>query len=202
MVLLQQQQFDSALAEYRASQEIVRKLTLIDPHNADWQRDLAFTYNNIGQVLQGQDNIAAALNEFRKYAEAMENVAAGDRANAVWQREAADAHRLIGDALFKQNQFEEALTEFRKYYAAMTKLAAGDPANAEVQLLAVGACAQLALVDVALGERGDPNEASQVVQQGRAIFTGLEKRGPLPPQAVEIRKMLEGFEPALPRSRK
>jgi tetratricopeptide (TPR) repeat protein len=199
MVLLQLQQFNPALAEFRASQETVRKLTVIDPHNADWQRDLAFTYSNIGQVLQGQGDIGAALDEFRKYSEAMENVAAGDPANAVWQREAADAHRLIGGALFKQNQFEEALTEFRKYYTAMTKLAAGDPANAEVQLLAVGACAQLALVDVALGERGDPNEASQVVQQGRAIFTGLEKRGPLPPQSVEIRKMLEGVEQALPR---
>jgi tetratricopeptide (TPR) repeat protein len=148
-------------------------------------------------VLQGQGDIGAALNEFRKYSEAMENVAAGDRANAVWQREAADAHRLIGAALFKQNQFEEALTEFRKYHAAMTKLAAGDPANVDVQLLAIGACGQLALVDVALGERGDPNEASQVVQQGRAILTALEKLGPLPPQSVEIRKMLER---ALPRA--
>ena len=200
MVLLQQQQFNPALTEYRASQETVRKLTLIDPHNADWQRDLAFTYNNIGQVLQGQGDIGAALNEFRKYSEAMENVAAGDRANAVWQREAADAHRLIGAALFKQNQFEEALTEFRKYHAAMTKLAAGDPANVDVQLLAIGACGQLALVNVALGERGDPNEASQVVQQGRAILTALEKLGPLPPQSVEIRKMLEGLERALPRA--
>jgi tetratricopeptide (TPR) repeat protein len=200
MVLLQQQQFDPALAEYRASQETVHKLTLIDPHNADWQRDLAFTYSNIGQVLQGQDHIGAALDEFRKYSEAMENVAAGDPANAVWQREAADAHRLIGGALFKQNQFEEALTEFRKYYAAMTKLAAGDPANVEVQVLAVAACAQLALIDVTLSERGDPNEASQVVQQGLAILTGLEKRGPLPPQSVEIRKMLQGLEQALPKA--
>jgi len=200
MVLLQQQQFDPALAEYRASQETVRKLTLIDPHNADWQRDLAFTYSNIGKVLQGQDHIGAALDEFRKYSKAMENVAAGDPANAVWQREAADAHRLIGGALFKQNQFEEALTEFRKYYAAMTKLAAGDPANAEVQVLAVAACAQLALIDVTLSERGDPNEASQVVQQGLAILTGLEKRGQLPPQSVEIRKMLQGLEQALPKA--
>jgi tetratricopeptide (TPR) repeat protein len=200
MVLLQQQQFDPALAEFRASQETVRKLTVIDPRNADWQRDLAFTYSNVGQVLQAQDHIGAALDEFRKYSEAMENVAAGDPANAVWQREAADAHRLIGGALFKQNQFEQALTEFRKYYAAMTKLAAGDPANADVQNLAVAACGQLALFDVTLGERGDPNEASQVVQQGLAILTGLEKRGPLPLQSVELRKMLEGLEAILPKA--
>ncbi len=83
----------------------------------------------------------------------------------------------------------------------MTKFAADDPANADVQNLAVGACGQLALVDVMLRERGDPNEASQVVQQGLGILAGLEKGGPLPPQAVEIRKMLEGLEPALPRSR-
>jgi TonB family protein len=199
MVLLQQQQFDPALAEFRASQETVRKLTLIDPHNADWQQHLAFTYSNIGQVLQGQDDIAAALDEFRKYAQAMEKIAASDPSNAVWQRQAADGHRLIADALFKQNQFEKALTEFRKYYAAMTQLAAGDPANADVQVLVAAACAQLALVDVTLQERGDPNEASQVVQQGLAILAGLEKRGPLPHQSVELRKMLEGVERTLPQ---
>jgi tetratricopeptide (TPR) repeat protein len=201
MVLLQQQQFDPALAEFRASQETVRKLTLIDPHNADWQQHLAFTYSNIGQVLQGQNDIAAALDEFRKYSQAMENIAASDPANAVWQRQAADGHRLIADALFKQNQFETALTEFRKYYAAISKLAADDPANMDVQLLVVAACAQLGFVDVILRVRGDPNEASQVVQQGLAILTGLEKRGPLPPQSVELRKMLEELKRALPRPR-
>jgi tetratricopeptide (TPR) repeat protein len=200
MVLLQQQQFDPALAEYRASQEIVRKLTLVDPHNADWQRDLAFTYNNIGQVLQGQDHIAAALDEFRKYSEAMEKVAASDPANAVWQREAADAHQLIAEALVKQKQFEKALSEFRKYYSAMTKLAAGDPANAEVQVLAAAACAQVAVVDMMLKERGDPKEASQIVQQGLALLTGLEKRGAPPPQSVEIRRKLEWLKQALPKA--
>jgi tetratricopeptide (TPR) repeat protein len=198
MVLLQQQQFDPALAEFSASQEIVRKLTLVDPHNADWQRDLAFTYNNIGQVLQGQDHIAAALDEFRNYSEAMEKVAASDAANAVWQREAADAHQLIAEALVKQKQFEKALSEFRKYYSAMTKLAADDPTNADMQVLAAAACAQVAVVDMMLKDRGDPKEAFQIVQQGLALFMGLEKRGAPPPQSVEIRKKLEWLERALP----
>jgi eukaryotic-like serine/threonine-protein kinase len=199
-VLLEQQQFDPALAEFRASQESVRKLMLIDPRNADWQRDLAFTYNNIGQVLQGQDHIAAALDEFRSYSEVMEKVAASDAANAVWQREAADAHQLIAEALVKQKQFEKALSEFRKYYSAMTKLAADDPTNADMQVLAAAACAQVAVVDMMLKDRGDPKEASQIVQQGLALLTGLEKRGAPLPQSVEIRKKLEWLERALSKA--
>ena len=191
---LEQQQFNPALAEFSASQQIVHNLTMIDPHNADWQRDLAFTYNNIGQVFQAQDDIAAALDQFRNYSEAMKNVVASDPSNAIWQREVADAHQLIAGALVKQKQFENALSEFRKYYAAVTRLATEDPTNADLQVVAAGACGQVAAVDMMLKDKGDHNEASHLVQQGLRILTEFDKRGALPPQSVEIRKNLEVLE--------
>jgi Flp pilus assembly protein TadD len=186
------------LTEFGASQEIIRKLTLIDPHNADWQRDLAFTYNSIGEVLQAQDHIATALDEFHKYSQTMENVAASDPANTVWQREAADARQPIAELLVKQKQFKEALSEFRKYYTAMNKLAAGDPTNAAVQVVAAAACSQVALVNMMLKDRGDYDEAAHMAQQGLALLAGVEKRGTPPPQSVEIRKKLEWLKRSLP----
>jgi tetratricopeptide (TPR) repeat protein len=196
-VLFQQQQFDAALAEYHASQEILLKLTRIDPRNADWQRALAWTYKNIGETLQGQGQTAVALDAFRKYSADMDTVAAIDPANAVWQREAAQAHCFIAATLFARNEFQDARSEYRKCHAAMTRFALGEPSNADLQVMAGGVCAEFALVNAALNEKG---EASKAVQQGLSILAELEKQGPLPPAGLETRKLLEQLQRILPRS--
>ncbi|PYI70826.1 MAG: hypothetical protein DMF02_07875 [Verrucomicrobia bacterium] len=197
-VLFQQQQFDGALAEYYASRDILRNLVQIEPRNADWHRALAWTYKNIGETLQGQGETAMALDEFRKYSVGMDTVAAIDPANAVWQREAAQAHCFIGNALFAQNEFEEARDEFRRCHAAMTRFAQDDPTNTETQIMAASVCAQLALANVLLKDKGDINEVSQAVQQGLAILADVEKAGALPPAGLETLKLLEKLERALP----
>ena len=197
-VLFQQQQFDGALAEYYASRDILRNLVQIEPRNADWHRALAWTYKNIGETLQGQGETAMALDEFRKYSVGMDTVAAIDPANAVWQREAAQAHCFIGNALFAQNEFEEARDEFRRCHAAMTRFAQDDPTNTETQIMAASVCAQLALANVLLKDKGDINEVSQAVQQGLAILADVEKAGALPPSGLETLKLLEKLERALP----
>ena len=195
-VLFQQQQFDGALDEYHASQEILLKLVQIGPRNADWHRALAWTYRNIGETLQGQGQPALALDEFRKYSVGMDTVAGIDPANAVWEREAAEAHCFIAVTIFAQKEFEEARNEFRRCHATMTKFAQDDPTNAEMQVAAASVCAQLALANVALNERG---EASGAVQQGLTILAELEKRGPLPSAGTETLKLLEELAQALPR---
>ena len=197
-VLFQQQQFDGALAEYYASRDILRNLVQIEPRNADWHRALAWTYKNIGETLQGQGETAMALDEFRKYSVGMDTVAAIDPANAVWQREAAQAHCFIGNALFAQKEFEEARNEFRRCHAAMTRFAQDDPTNTETQIMAAGVCAQLAVANVLLKDKGDINEVSQAVQQGLAILADVEKAGALPPAGLETLKLLEKLERALP----
>ena len=196
-LLFARHQFNDALSEYRAGQEILRKLTQLDPRNDDWQRALAWTYRNIGQTLLGQGQTAGALDEFRKYSQVMDTIAAIDPANVAWQREADEAHCVIGFTLFKQNQFEDARDEFRKCHGNLTKLALDHPTDPDVQV--VSACTQLALVNMALKEKGDANEASQAVQQGLAILADLQKRGSLPPGAIETSKTLEKLQRALPK---
>jgi len=185
------------LSEYRAGQKILRELTRIDPRNAGWQNAVAWNYRNIGQTLLGQGQSAGALDEFRKYSQVMDTIAAIDPANVAWQREADEAHCIIGFALFKQNQFEEARTEYRKCHTALTKLALDHPSDPDIQV--VSACTQLALVNMAMKEKGDANEASQAVQQGLAMLADLQKRGSLPPGVVETRKTLEKLQRALPK---
>jgi hypothetical protein len=82
----------------------------------------------------------------------------------------------------------------------MTKLAADDPANAAVQVMAAGACAQVALANMMLKDGGDYDEAAHMAQQGLALLAGVEKRGTPPPQSVEIRKKLEWLKRSLPNA--
>ena len=121
----------------------------------------------------------------------------GDPANTAWQRDAGVAHELIGEVLVKQKQFENAASEFRKFYVTMTKLAARRATDADLLALTAGACAQVALVDMLLKDKGDLPEASKAVQQGLAILTELEKRRAPPPQTAEIRNKLEWLARAL-----
>jgi hypothetical protein len=115
----------------------------------------------------------------------------------VWQREAAQAHCFIAATLFARNEFQDARSEYRKCHAAMTRFALGEPSNADLQVMAGGVCAQFALVNAALNEKG---EASKAVQQGLNILAELEKQGPLPSAGLETRKLLEQLQRILPRS--
>ena len=155
-------------------------------------------YRNIGETLQGQGQSAGALDEFRNYSQVMDTIATIDPSNAVWQRDADEAHCVIGFALFKQNEFEKARSEFRKCHAGLTNSALGHPTHPDVQ--AVTSCIQLALVNMALKEKGDSNEAAQAVRQGLATLADLEKRDSLPPGATETRKTLEKLQQALLKS--
>ena len=125
----------------------------------------------------------------------MDTVAAIDSANAVWQREAAEAHCFIAATLFAQKELEQARSEYRKCHAATTRFALSDPSNAEVQIIAASVCAQLALADIALNEKG---EASEVVHQGLDILAGFEKGGRLPAAGIETLNLLKELERAFP----
>jgi len=43
-----------ALREFRAFQQIVKRLIESDPENVNWQRELSVSHNKIGGVLQAQ----------------------------------------------------------------------------------------------------------------------------------------------------
>jgi len=64
-VLRAQGNLADALKAYRDSLAVRERLANTDPGNADWQRDLASSYNSIGSVLQAQGNLADALKAYR-----------------------------------------------------------------------------------------------------------------------------------------
>jgi hypothetical protein len=58
-------QLRAALAHHRAALAIRERLVLVQPGNADWQRDLLLTHKGIGDVLAARRDCAAALVSYR-----------------------------------------------------------------------------------------------------------------------------------------
>ncbi len=84
---------------------IRERLAAQDPDNAKRQRDLSFSHNRIGGVLEAQDDLAAALAEFRKDLAIAERLAALDPDNVRWQDD-------LAYSLYKTGVIHEALGEF------------------------------------------------------------------------------------------
>ncbi len=60
-VLRDQGDLAGALAAYRESLAVRRRLAEADPSNASWQRDLSVSQEKIGDVLRDQGDLAGAL---------------------------------------------------------------------------------------------------------------------------------------------
>ena len=65
---MQQAQGDlaAALTSYRVSHEIRERLAKADPGNADWQRDLAVSFERIGDVQSRREETAPAIAAFER----------------------------------------------------------------------------------------------------------------------------------------
>jgi hypothetical protein len=58
-------QVPEALKSFRDTLVIIDRLARSDPSNAGWQRDLAVTLGEVGEVLEAQGNLPKALKSYR-----------------------------------------------------------------------------------------------------------------------------------------
>jgi tetratricopeptide (TPR) repeat protein len=119
-----------ALAAYRESLAVMRRLADADPSNALWQCDLSVSHNKVGDVLRAQGDLAEALAAYRESLAARRRLAEADPSNAVWQRDLSVSQEKIGDALRAQGDLAGALAAYRKSQSARRRLAEADPSNA------------------------------------------------------------------------
>ena len=76
-----------AEASYQAEPRHLDRLAKSDPGNADWQRDLSFSYSNIGDVQKAQGDLPAALTSYQAGLAICDRLAKSDPSNAGWQRD-------------------------------------------------------------------------------------------------------------------
>jgi tetratricopeptide (TPR) repeat protein len=123
---------EEALKAYRDSLAIRERLAAADRSNTEWQRDLLWSYNKVGEVLAAQGKLEEALKAYRDGLAIRERLAA-DRSNTVWQRNLSVSYNKVGEVLVKQGKLEEALTAYRDSLAIRERLAAADRSNTEWQ---------------------------------------------------------------------
>ena len=83
-----------ALAEYRESLEVRRRLAEADPSNAGWQRDLSYSLTVMAQWHEHGDR-AAALSYAEESLRIDERLASLDPTSVIWQRDVAVSRALV-----------------------------------------------------------------------------------------------------------
>jgi tetratricopeptide (TPR) repeat protein len=140
-----------ALEVFRKSLAIAERLSLQDPYNAVWQRNLSVSYNRIGGVLEAQGDLDGALEEFRKSLAIDERLALQDPDNARWQSGLSVGYNRFGGVLEAQGDLDGALKGFLKSLTIRERLAVEYPDNAEWQRNAAVGQASVARAELALG---------------------------------------------------
>ena len=104
--LLQAQgDLSGALAAYRESLALSRRLAEADPSNAVWQRDLSVSLTKLAQFFERIGDRAAAHDHAVESLAIDERLSALDPSNAVWQKDVAITRTLVarlGDSALRK----------------------------------------------------------------------------------------------------
>lgn len=88
-----------ARRDYEAALRHAQRLTIGDPVNLEWQRNLLASHERIGEVLQAQGDGPGALAAYRQALAISEALTARDPANTDWQRDLSASYGRIGSVL-------------------------------------------------------------------------------------------------------
>jgi tetratricopeptide (TPR) repeat protein len=119
----------AALASYQAYRDIMLRLVQLDPGNAAWQYDLAYSYHRLGGLALAGNQLTAASENFDAGRAIIMRLTAKDPRNTRWQWELA----ILDDALAKVSlvwgDLAAALVAFQAAREIMARLVELDPAN-------------------------------------------------------------------------
>src|SRR5262249_39569357 len=90
----------------------------VDPSNASWQRYLARTHTQIGEVFNRQGNLPAALESYKAALTISEGLAKVDPGNIEVQWVVQEAYRNTGNLLWATGDRAGALANYHKVLAA------------------------------------------------------------------------------------
>jgi tetratricopeptide (TPR) repeat protein len=163
------------LASHQVTLAIMDRLAKANLRNAGWQRDLAVSYDRVGNLLVWQDNLPDALKSYQASLGIVDRLARLDPGNVGWQRDVAQAYVRIGDVLGQQHNLADAMKSYQASLAVAERLAGADPGNArELGALA----ATYSKVGDVLVEQDNAPEALKSFAASLAIAQRLAKANP------------------------
>jgi tetratricopeptide (TPR) repeat protein len=164
-----------ALKVYQRVSADAGRLARTDPDSAQWQQDLAVSYNKVGGVLRDQGDLAQALQSFRDSLTIRDRLAKADPNKAQWQRDLSLSYMKVGEVLAEQGNLVQALQSFKGSLMIVGRFARADPSNAQWQRdLSVS----YDKVGEVLAAQGNLAEALQSFQEHLAIADRLAKADP------------------------
>ena len=132
-VLIAQHDVAGALKAYGDRLAIREQLAKTDPHNPEWQRDLAVSYLNMGDIETQQGHLPDALKSYREAIRHLGRLRTVRFNDQGLRRDLAVANSKAGDLLERQGDMAEAREAYRQAVAIMEPLAAADRSNANWQ---------------------------------------------------------------------
>ncbi|MGO9232628.1 MAG: tetratricopeptide repeat protein [Methylocella sp.] len=139
------------------------------------ERDLAASYDRMGNVQEAQGDLKAALKSYSDSHVIRERLAASDLGNAGWQRDLSVSYNEVGDVQMAQGDLKAALKSYSDSHVIRERLAASDPGNAGWQLDLSTSYEKVGDVQVA---QGDLKAALKSYSDSLAIFDRLAASAP------------------------
>ena len=102
-----------AIENRRKGLAIREELARLDPNNAHYRRQLAFSHHNVGLSLVAAGDLASALAHFKQELSLFESLSAADQKDVQARRNRSLAHKQIGDVLMRTKDVRGALTQYR-----------------------------------------------------------------------------------------
>lgn len=127
-LLGEQDDNDSAIAAYRMSIDLMRQLASADEANADWQHDLCFKLEQMGDILSRSNHDAAIL-AYREGLEITQKRASDPQTSSSWKRSSAILMDKLGDIELEKGNFSAALSAYEESLSITEQLARSDPTN-------------------------------------------------------------------------
>jgi len=166
---------DAALAEYRASEEILARLSETHPNRTDWQFELASSRSKQGDTLRAKGDLPAAMQLYRSARSLRAQLAERSPGNPEWQAALGQSHSETGDVLLEQGDLDEALSEYRATEAIYERLADARPEVSDRR-------ANLSSIRLRIGEallyRGDPEAALEAYRSSASLLEELTRADP------------------------
>jgi serine/threonine-protein kinase len=170
-----------AKKQYERAHELSRQLVDLDPGNAEAQRDLAISYDKLGNVQMQLGDSKAALAAYQQSLAVNERLARAEPQSEQAQRGLAVSYCNLGDARIQLGDSQAALAAYKQGLAGFERLARANPQSTQAQR-DLSLCHDR-LGDVWLRQLGDPRAARTAYQKSLAVAERLARADPQSTQA-------------------
>lgn len=117
-----------ALDEYETYRKQMEELVKEDA-NANWQRDLSLSYNDVGDILNAQGKREEALARYNQGLTIAQTIARQDPSNILRQRHLSSTYQRLGYVQAVLGKTDDALTSYRASAAPLEELSRAYPKN-------------------------------------------------------------------------